>query len=151
MDDEVNEDRIEGMETVLEEFQKTLKQIRRKIRKLSLQCQNQNKKNSTLVHSHQRHHLQCNDNGHKRLNGETWSRDSCTQCMCQVRHLDNYAGAIFFHFPCGWVLFYKRRVTFFLQEKQITCTKVLCPTVACPKPEIKSGECCPVCPTEKKL
>ena len=84
MDDEVNEDRIEGMETVLEEFQKTLKQIKRKMRKLSYQCQmNLNKKNSTQPHgSH--HRNQCNDNGHKRINGEHWSKDACTQCVCQV-------------------------------------------------------------------
>ncbi|EEB18896.1 Thyroid peroxidase precursor, putative [Pediculus humanus corporis] len=116
MDDEVNEDRIEGMETVLEEFQKTLKQIKRKMRKLSYQCQmNLNKKNSTQSHgSH--HHNQCNDNGHKRINGEHWSKDACTQCVCQ--------------------------------EKQITCTKILCPKMICSKPETKPDECCPVCPKD---
>ncbi|KAK6627574.1 hypothetical protein RUM44_010052 [Polyplax serrata] len=117
LDDDVNEDRLEGMETVLEEFQKTLKQIKRRLRKLSLQCHN--KGNSTKVHTHQHnHHAQCNDNGHKRINGETWSKDTCTQCQCQ--------------------------------DKQITCTKVLCPKLTCEKQETKTGDCCPSCPAEKR-
>lgn len=84
MDDEVNEERIEGIETVLEEFQKTIRQIRRKLRKLEHHCQYQNKRNGSHTHNHQHHHMHCNDNGQKRLNGETWSKDSCTQCICQV-------------------------------------------------------------------
>lgn len=84
MDDEINEERIEGIETILEEFQKTLKQLRRKIRKLEHHCQYQNKRNGSHPHNHNHHHQHCNDGGHKRLNGETWTKDSCTQCICQV-------------------------------------------------------------------
>jgi peroxidase len=73
---EVDEERIEGIESAMEEFQKTIKQLRRKIRKLE-------------------HHLQINGkhaNGNKcmdsdgnwRKSGDTWKKDNCTQCICKV-------------------------------------------------------------------
>ncbi|PSN40372.1 Peroxidasin, partial [Blattella germanica] len=42
---EVDEERIEGIESALEEFQKTIKQLRRKIRKLEHHCQTNGKHN----------------------------------------------------------------------------------------------------------
>lgn len=70
---EMNDERIEGLEFLIENFQKTLKQMKKKIKKLEHNCSNNKMKS----------HGQCvDDEGIKRLNNEIWSKDECTQCKC---------------------------------------------------------------------
>ncbi|GLH03915.1 Peroxidasin, partial [Gryllus bimaculatus] len=77
--DEVEEERIEGIETALEEFQKTIKQLRRKIRKLEHHCQGNGKHNSSN---------KCVDaDGNWRKNNEVWKKDNCTDCICKERQI----------------------------------------------------------------
>jgi peroxidase len=73
---EVDEERIEGIESALEEFQKTIKQLRRKIRKLEHHIQVSGKRGSGS---------KCLDSdGNWRKSGDSWKKDSCTQCICKV-------------------------------------------------------------------
>lgn len=73
---EVDEERIEGIESALEEFQKTIKQLRRKIRKLEHHIQ---------VNGKHGNGSKCLDSdGNWRKNGDSWKKDSCTQCVCKV-------------------------------------------------------------------
>ncbi|XP_069701170.1 peroxidasin [Periplaneta americana] len=75
---EVDEERIEGIESALEEFQKTIKQLRRKIRKLEHHCQLNGKHNGN----------RCLDaDGNWRKSGDTWKKDSCTQCVCKEKQV----------------------------------------------------------------
>lgn len=128
---DMNEERIEGLESLIESFQKTLKKTRREIRKLKQSY-------AELVHSanmthgdnckspqgkqHQQH-FQCVDKkGINRLNNEIWMEDDCTNCICQ--------------------------------HHQITCTTEKCPDIT-PKCENgfvigrKNGQCCPTCIDQK--
>ncbi|KAJ9586071.1 hypothetical protein L9F63_020268, partial [Diploptera punctata] len=75
---EVDEERIEGIESALEEFQKTIKQLRRKIRKLEHHCQLSGKHNAN----------KCIDSeGIWRKSGDSWKKDNCTQCICKEKQV----------------------------------------------------------------
>lgn len=76
---EMSDERIEGLEILIENFQKTLSRMKRKIKKLEHSCSN----DKTKMHGH------CvDDEGIKRLNYEIWSKDECTQCQCKHRQVN---------------------------------------------------------------
>ncbi|XP_059614618.1 peroxidasin isoform X2 [Phlebotomus argentipes] len=78
---DMNDERIEGLEMTIESFQKTLKQMRRKLKKLEATCQATSGK-VQKIHGH------CTDwGGIRRLNNEVWKEDACTQCECRHREV----------------------------------------------------------------
>ncbi|XP_058178642.1 peroxidasin [Anopheles ziemanni] len=94
VDDDMNEERIEGLEALIESFQKSMKQMRRKIRRLEQQCSaavlavaavtNGNAAPGAANPSKGKPHGHCVDSkGIKRLNNEIWMRDDCTKCECE--------------------------------------------------------------------
>lgn len=126
---DMNEERIEGLESVIESFQKTLKKMRREIRKLKQSNEdllqnvntthNDNFKSTLQPAKQHQQHFQCVDKkGINRLNNEIWMEDDCTNCLCQ--------------------------------HHQITCTTEKCPDLT-PKCENgfvlgkKNRQCCPMC------
>nr|CAD7398389.1 unnamed protein product [Timema poppensis] len=81
-DNEIDEERIEGIESALEEFQKTIKQLRRKIRKLEHHCQVGGGTGG------KQHGGKCLDvDGNWRKNDEVWKKDACTKCTCQEKQV----------------------------------------------------------------
>jgi len=83
--DDSEEQRIEGLESVLESFQKTLKQLRRKLRRLEDHCQKRNGGGGGGGNGH------CTDaDGKRRKNEETWQKDACTSCVCKVGSISEY-------------------------------------------------------------
>nr|CAD7588585.1 unnamed protein product [Timema genevievae] len=81
-DNEIDEERIEGIESALEEFQKTIKQLRRKIRKLEHHCQVGGGAGG------KQHGGKCLDvDGNWRKNDEVWKKDACTKCTCQEKQV----------------------------------------------------------------
>lgn len=129
---DMNEERIEGLELLIESFQKTLKKMRREIRKLK-ETNSELLQNVNMTHNdnfksqskqHQQH-FQCVDKkGINRLNNEIWMESDCTNCLCQ--------------------------------HHQITCTTEKCPDIT-PKCENglifgkKNGQCCPTCIDQKLI
>ncbi|XP_055621397.1 peroxidasin isoform X2 [Toxorhynchites rutilus septentrionalis] len=88
IDDDMNEERIEGLESLIESFQKSMKQMRRKIRKLEQQCSVTAAANSSQYLMKGKPHGHCVDSkGIKRLNNEIWMRDDCTKCECEHRQI----------------------------------------------------------------
>ncbi|XP_053689507.1 peroxidasin [Sabethes cyaneus] len=87
IDDDMNEERIEGLESLIETFQKSMKQMRRKIRRLEQQCSAAVaavSSNGSVNSIKGKPHGHCVDNkGIKRLNNEIWMRDDCTKCECE--------------------------------------------------------------------
>lgn len=97
IDEDMNEERVEGLENLIEHFQKNLKQMRRKIRKLEQTCsantdtsnnnKNTNNNNNNVKNDNNKTskpHAHClDDKGIKRLNNEIWMRDDCTKCECE--------------------------------------------------------------------
>ncbi|XP_052566883.1 peroxidasin isoform X2 [Culex pipiens pallens] len=82
IDDDMNEERIEGLESLIETFQKSMKQMRRKIRKLEQQCSATATTGTNPTKG--KPHGHCVDSkGIKRLNNEIWMRDDCTKCECE--------------------------------------------------------------------
>lgn len=81
---DMNDERIEGLESIIDNFQKTLKQMRKRIKKLEQTCQStSNVKLSNKMHSH------CVDDvGNRRLNDEIWSKDECTRCECKHHQIN---------------------------------------------------------------
>jgi peroxidase len=126
--EDMNEERIEGLEQMIESFQKTLKRMRREIRKLK-ESNDELSRSINATHNEDKgtkaikHHYQCVDKkGINRLNNEIWMEDDCTNCLCQ--------------------------------HHQITCTTEKCPeaTTKCPEGFVygkKNGQCCPSCVSEK--
>ena len=127
--EDMNEERIEGLEQMIESFQKTLKRMRREIRNLK----ESNEELSRIINATHnddkgsaktiKHHYQCVDKKSiNRLNNEIWMEDDCTNCLCQ--------------------------------HHQITCTTEKCLTEAptkCQKGFVygkKNGQCCPSCLSE---
>lgn len=76
-ENELNEERIEGIESIIENFQKTLKQMRRKIRKLEQECAQKLPKHGHCIDS----------DGNWRINNELWNKNSCTQCTCNQHQI----------------------------------------------------------------
>lgn len=75
----VTEERIEGIEGVVDNLEKTLKQMRKQVRKLEQQCV----ENKGFKHGH------CLDEkNNKRLNGEVWQKDDCTKCRCEKHQIN---------------------------------------------------------------
>lgn len=139
---DMNEERIEGLAFIIEGFQKTLKRMRREIRKLeqsnlalttdnncspnnitSNHHQNDNKNNNSNKST--KPHYHCSDKkGINRLNNEIWMDDPCTSCICQ--------------------------------HHQITCSTEKCPDlpVKCEDGfvlEKKENQCCSSCVDTKQL
>lgn len=134
---DMNEERIEGLEQLVESFQKTLKRMRREIRKLKETNEEMSRSiNMTHYQSDEsadtkdksnfkstKHHYQCVDKkGINRLNNEIWMEDDCTNCLCQ--------------------------------HHQITCTTEKCPdeTLKCEKGfewGKEMSQCCPSCVEQK--
>lgn len=136
---DMNEERIEGLENLIESFQKTLKKMRKEIRRLkesnneliqSLNItqqqpheQHRKKYHDDSDNKSSKHHFQCVDKkGINRLNNEIWMEDDCTSCLCQ--------------------------------HHQITCTIEKCPdvTLKCENGLVfgkKIGVCCPSCIEQK--
>lgn len=71
---DVNEERIEGLERMLEDFKKEMKQLKRKVRKLEHHCR---------LGEHFKSKVCLEDNGSIRKNEEVWMQDECTQCSCK--------------------------------------------------------------------
>lgn len=72
IEDEQQEERLEGIEETLESMQKTIKQMRKEIKKLK----------STQATG------TCIDrDGKIRRNGQEWSPDDCTKCSCMGQHI----------------------------------------------------------------
>lgn len=137
---DMNEERIEGLENLIESFRKTLKKMRREIHKLKdtnnelLQNINISSTSSSSIHQQQqpqrenlktlKRHFQCVDKkGINRLNNEIWMENDCISCLCQ--------------------------------HHQITCTEEKCAnvTLKCENGLVfgkKNGQCCPTC-IEKML
>jgi peroxidase len=132
---DMNEQRTEGLETLIESFTKTLKKMKREIREMK-HLNAELLKSVNMTHNdddskvftpsqpkqHQQH-FQCVDRkGINRLNNEIWMEDDCTNCLCQ--------------------------------HHQITCTIEKCPDIT-PKCENglvlgkKHGQCCPTCIDQK--
>lgn len=138
---DMNEERIEGLEQVVESFQKTLKHMKREMRLLK-ETNDELSRRLNMTHRQpsedideagdknylkpSKHHYQCVDRkGINRLNNEIWMEDDCTNCLCQ--------------------------------HHQITCTTEKCPDDAADKKcepgyewGKKSAVCCPMC-VEQKL
>ncbi|XP_055533794.1 peroxidasin isoform X2 [Wyeomyia smithii] len=87
IDDDMNEERIEGLESLIETFQRSMKQMRRKIRRLEQQYSAAvaaASSNGSVNPAKGKPHGHCVDNkGIKRLNNEIWMRDDCTKCECE--------------------------------------------------------------------
>ncbi|KAG8235448.1 hypothetical protein J437_LFUL015796 [Ladona fulva] len=76
---DVYEERIEGLERMLEDFKKEMRQLKRKVKKLEQHCKiGDTSKSKSCVE----------ENGTLRRNEETWSPDECTQCSCKVLACD---------------------------------------------------------------
>jgi peroxidase len=135
---DMNEQRIEGLEQLIENFQRTLKKQRKEIKRLKAsnedilrvinitnfkQLQDE-MNNEVVVKSSSKHHFRCTDNkGISRLNNEIWMQDDCTNCICQ--------------------------------HHQITCTIEKCAEEPpkCEKGYVlgkKNGQCCASCMKEEK-
>ncbi|XP_041772319.1 peroxidasin isoform X2 [Anopheles merus] len=127
VDDDMNEERIEGLEALIESFQKSMKQMRRKIRRLEQQCSAAVLAAAAAVGGNAggagsnpakgKPHGHCVDNkGIKRLNNEIWMRDDCTKCECE--------------------------------HHQISCETEKCAELICENNLVlvkEEGKCCPAC------
>ncbi|XP_035785231.1 LOW QUALITY PROTEIN: peroxidasin-like [Anopheles albimanus] len=131
VDDDMNEERIEGLEALIESFQKSMKQMRRKIRRLEQQCSaavlavaavtangGAGGAGSSIINPAKgKPHGHCVDSkGIKRLNNEIWMRDDCTKCECE--------------------------------HHQISCETERCAELICENGLVlvkEQGKCCPAC------
>ncbi|EDW17736.2 peroxidasin [Drosophila mojavensis] len=127
---EVNEERVSGLEDLIGSFQKELKKLHKKLRKLEDSCNAVEAEpvapappQPTVVKPKRSHCV--DDKGTTRLNNEVWTPDVCTKCNC-------------FH-------------------GQVNCLRQQCGEVSCPpgiEPLTPPEACCPHCPTmptKKKL
>uniref|UniRef100_A0A182WJQ7 Peroxidasin n=1 Tax=Anopheles minimus TaxID=112268 RepID=A0A182WJQ7_9DIPT len=126
-DDDMNEERIEGLEALIESFQKSMKQMRRKIRRLEQQCSaavlaataagGNVGSGASANPAKGKPHGHCVDSkGIKRLNNEIWMRDDCTKCECE--------------------------------HHQISCETEKCAELICENNLVlvkEQGKCCPAC------
>ncbi|XP_053674743.1 peroxidasin [Anopheles nili] len=125
VDDDMNEERIEGLEALIESFQKSMKQMRRKIRRLEQQCSAavlavaavSGNTGVGVNPAKGKPHGHCVDSkGIKRLNNEIWMRDDCTKCECE--------------------------------HHQISCETEKCAELICENSLVlvkEQGKCCPAC------
>ncbi|KAG5677506.1 hypothetical protein PVAND_007262 [Polypedilum vanderplanki] len=155
---DMNEERIEGLESLVESFQKQLKKMRREMRKLkqlnneliqninmSSQCEHKRE------HEHQQHHnhdeISINGNkDNKNNNSNPKSSKHHFQCVDKkgINRLNNEIWTE--DNDCTNCL---------CQHRQITCTIEKCPNIT-PKCEPglifgkKTGQCCPQCIEDKQ-
>lgn len=71
---DTTEERITGLEELINSYQKELKKLKKKLKKLETSCSANTK--------HQHHHCQ-DSSGNRRLNNEIWNQDECTKCQCK--------------------------------------------------------------------
>lgn len=71
---DTTEERITGLEELINSYQKELKKLKKKLKKLKTSCSANTK--------HQHHHCQ-DSSGNRRLNNEIWNQDECTKCQCK--------------------------------------------------------------------
>ena len=82
----MNEERIEGLEIMIKQFQNSLQKMKKKLRKLNETCSAapQNSKLSFDTYKSKKPRNHCLDEKQiKRLNNEIWMQDDCTKCECQ--------------------------------------------------------------------
>lgn len=93
---DMNEERVEGLEHLIERFDKSLKRIRKENHRLKASNDELWRAiNMTIFRQLEagesvtppaKHHFQCTDKkGINRLNNEIWMEDDCTNCICE-RH-----------------------------------------------------------------
>ncbi|KAH8316805.1 hypothetical protein KR074_009084 [Drosophila pseudoananassae] len=129
---DVNEERVSGLEELIGNFQKELKKLHKKLRKLEESCNSVDSEPvaqvvqlaaapvTVPVQGKQRRSHCVDDKGTTRLNNEVWSPDVCTKCNC-------YHG-------------------------QVNCLRERCGDVSCPpgvEPLTPPEACCPHCPQVK--
>ncbi|EDV96683.1 peroxidasin [Drosophila grimshawi] len=124
---EVNEERVSGLEDLIGSFQKELKKLHKKVRKLEDSCNAVDAEPVAQIVQlapaplpaavkPKRSHC-VDDKGTTRLNNEVWTPDVCTKCNC-------------FH-------------------GQVNCLRQQCGEVSCPagiEPLTPPEACCPHCP-----
>ncbi|KAK8739717.1 hypothetical protein OTU49_003162 [Cherax quadricarinatus] len=71
---DMTEQRIEGIEALVEQLSKTVYELNNKISTLEHKCSGSIRKRRRKL---------CNDDGHERLPGEAWQKDPCTVCRCR--------------------------------------------------------------------
>ncbi|XP_071446700.1 peroxidasin homolog [Hetaerina americana] len=76
---DVNGERIEGLESMLEGIRKEMKQLKRKIRKIEVQC-----KAEILAATK----ICVEDNGGIRKHGQSWITNNCTRCSCKDSNIE---------------------------------------------------------------
>ncbi|KAI8039124.1 hypothetical protein M5D96_007841, partial [Drosophila gunungcola] len=126
---DVNEERVSGLEELIGSFQKDLKKLHKKLRKLEDSCNAADSETvaqvvqlapaQVVAQKPKRSHC-VDDKGTTRLNNEVWSPDVCTKCNC-------------FH-------------------GQVNCLRERCGEVSCPPgvdPLTPPEACCPHCPLLK--
>ncbi|XP_030372346.1 peroxidasin, partial [Scaptodrosophila lebanonensis] len=118
---DVNEERVSGLEELIGSFQKELKKLHKKLRKLEDTCNAMDNEPEPVaaapaVLKPKRSHC-IDDKGTTRLNNEVWTPDVCTKCNC-------YHG-------------------------QVNCLREKCSEISCPpgvEPLTPPEACCPHCP-----
>ncbi|XP_033149355.1 peroxidasin [Drosophila busckii] len=94
---EVNEERVSGLEELVGSFQKELKKLHKKIRKMEDACNGVEPEPVPAVSTKPRRSHCVDDKGTTRLNNEVWSPDVCTKCNCfhgQVNCLRQQCGEV---------------------------------------------------------
>ncbi|XP_071524649.1 peroxidasin homolog isoform X1 [Panulirus ornatus] len=72
---DMTEQRIEGIEVLVEHLTNTVSELNKKVSILELKCNGRIRKRRRKV---------CHDeNGHERRHGETWQKSPCTTCKCR--------------------------------------------------------------------
>lgn len=120
---DMNDERIDGLESLIDSFQKTLKQMRKRIKKLEQTCSSvfdmvSNTSPNIKLHGNGGHHC-TDDTGTRRFNDEIWAKDNCTKCECK--------------------------------HHQVNCVTEKCPMalncgVGNKSIRLNENDCCPVCP-----
>uniref|UniRef100_T1IXZ7 Peroxidase n=1 Tax=Strigamia maritima TaxID=126957 RepID=T1IXZ7_STRMM len=76
-DEDVLEERVEGIEEVIVQLKKQLKQLKKKFKVLAVECRSSNNRSK-----------QCRDSrGIERDHGEEWEMDSCSRCRCEDQQI----------------------------------------------------------------
>ncbi|XP_046389952.1 peroxidasin isoform X2 [Ischnura elegans] len=76
---DVNDERIEGLENMMEDFKKEMKQLKKKLRKLEAQCKAENLAAAKIC---------VEEGGAIRKHGQTWTTNDCTRCTCKDSNIE---------------------------------------------------------------